>query len=96
MWASVFAEHIGFCVWSLRSALVLFMTPKAGFTISTADKFLPTSLVTLVGSLVRLGRAVRRDQGRDRLRHLRRRTCRAGGVARGDRSESQTSPRQAC
>lgn len=55
MWASVFAEHIGFCVWSLWSVLVLFMTPKAGFAISTADKFLLTSLVTLVGSLVRPG-----------------------------------------
>jgi NNP family nitrate/nitrite transporter-like MFS transporter len=55
MWASVFAEHIGFCVWSLWSVLVLFMTPAHGFTISTADKFLLTSLVTGVGSLVRPG-----------------------------------------
>ncbi|MGH3210745.1 MAG: nitrate/nitrite transporter [Trebonia sp.] len=55
MWTSVFAEHIGFCLWSLWSVLVLFMTPKNGFTVSTADKFLLTSLVTLVGSLVRPG-----------------------------------------
>ena len=55
MWTSVFAEHIGFCVWSLWSVLVLFMTPKNGFSVSTADKFLLTSLVTLVGSLVRPG-----------------------------------------
>jgi MFS transporter, NNP family, nitrate/nitrite transporter len=55
MWASVFAEHIGFCVWSLWSVLVLFMTPKNGFVVTTADKFLLTSLVTLVGSLVRPG-----------------------------------------
>src|SRR5579859_4303457 len=55
MWTSVFAEHIGFCMWSLWSVLVLFMTPKNGFAISTADKFLLTSLVTLVGSLVRPG-----------------------------------------
>lgn len=55
MWASVFAEHIGFCVWSLWSVLVLFMTPKNGFSVSTADKFLLTSLVTLVGSAVRPG-----------------------------------------
>jgi NNP family nitrate/nitrite transporter-like MFS transporter len=55
MWTSVFAEHIGFCVWSLWSVLVLFMTPQHGFTISTADRFLLTSLVTLVGSLVRPG-----------------------------------------
>jgi NNP family nitrate/nitrite transporter-like MFS transporter len=55
MWTSVFAEHIGFCVWSLWSVLVLFMTPKNGFSVSTADKFLLTSLVTLVGALVRPG-----------------------------------------
>ena len=55
MWTSVFAEHIGFCVWSLWSVLVLFMSPKNGFSVSTADKFLLTSLVTLVGSLVRPG-----------------------------------------
>jgi MFS transporter, NNP family, nitrate/nitrite transporter len=55
MWTSVFAEHIGFCMWSLWSVLVLFMTPKNHFTVSTADKFLLTSLVTLVGSLVRPG-----------------------------------------
>ncbi len=55
MWTSVFAEHVGFCLWSLWSVLVLFMTPKNGFTISTADKFLLTSLVTLVGAAVRPG-----------------------------------------
>jgi MFS transporter, NNP family, nitrate/nitrite transporter len=55
MWTSVFAEHVGFCVWSLWSVLVLFMTPKNGFSASTADKFLLTSLVTLVGALVRPG-----------------------------------------
>ena len=55
MWSSVFAEHIGFCVWSLWSVLVLFMTPKNGFTVPTADKFLLTSVVTLTGSLVRPG-----------------------------------------
>jgi len=57
MWTSVIAEHVGFCVWSLWSVLVLFMTPKSGFGLSTADKFLLTSLVTLVGSLVRPGYA---------------------------------------
>ena len=66
MWTSVFAEHIGFCVWSLWSVLVLFMTPKNGFSVSTADKFLLTSLVTLTGSLVRpgYGWAVTRFGGR--------------------------------
>ena len=53
MWTSVFAEHIGFSVWSLWSVLVLFMTPKAGFALSPGDKFLLVSLVTLAGSLVR-------------------------------------------
>jgi NNP family nitrate/nitrite transporter-like MFS transporter len=66
MWTSVATEHIGFCVWSLWSVLVLFMTKKSGFTLSTADKFLLTSLVTLVGSLVRpgYGWAVTRFGGR--------------------------------
>lgn len=66
MWTSVFAEHIGFSMWSLWSVLVLFMTAKNGFTISTADKFLLTSLVTLVGSSVRpvYGWAVTRVGGR--------------------------------
>ena len=66
MWTSVFAEHIGFCVWSLWSVLVLFMTPKNGFSVSTADKFLLTSLVTLTGALVRpgYGWAVTRFGGR--------------------------------
>ncbi len=53
MWTSVFAEHIGFSVWSLWSVLVLFMTPQTGFALSAGDKFLLVSLVTLVGSLVR-------------------------------------------
>jgi NNP family nitrate/nitrite transporter-like MFS transporter len=53
MWTSVFAEHIGFSVWSLWSVLVLFMTPKAGFALSAGDKFLLVSLVTLVGASVR-------------------------------------------
>ena len=57
MWTSVFAEHIGFSVWSLWSVLVLFMTPKAGFALSPGDKFLLVSVVTLVGSLVRPGYA---------------------------------------
>jgi len=66
MWTSVATEHIGFCVWSLWSVLVLFMTKKSGFPLSTADKFLLTSLVTLTGSLVRpgYGWAVTRFGGR--------------------------------
>jgi NNP family nitrate/nitrite transporter-like MFS transporter len=53
MWTSVFAEHIGFCVWSLWSVLVLFMTKKSGFSLTPGDKFLLVSLVTLVGASVR-------------------------------------------
>jgi NNP family nitrate/nitrite transporter-like MFS transporter len=66
MWTSVFTEHIGFCVWSLWSVLVLFMTPKTGFALSAGDKFLLASVVTLVGSAVRplYGYAVTRFGGR--------------------------------
>ncbi len=66
MWTSVFAEHTGFCVWSLWSVLVLFMTGKTGFTLTAADKFLLVSLVTAVGSVVRpgYGYAVTRLGGR--------------------------------
>lgn len=66
MWTSVLSEHIGFCVWSLWSVLVLFMTKKSGFALTIGDKFLLTSLVTLVGSLVRpyYGYAVTRFGGR--------------------------------
>ena len=66
MWASVFVEHIGFCVWSLWSVLVLFMSPKTGFHLSPGDKFALASVVTLVGSAVRplYGYAVTRLGGR--------------------------------
>ena len=53
MWNSVFAEHLGFCVWSLWSVLVLFMSKKTGFALSPGDKFLLVSVATLVGSAVR-------------------------------------------
>ncbi|MGA5582783.1 nitrate/nitrite transporter [Streptomyces thermodiastaticus] len=52
LWFSVLSEHIGFSVWTLWSVLVLFMGPEYGLT--AADKFLLTSLVTLVGSVVRV------------------------------------------
>ncbi|HEV2376152.1 MAG TPA: MFS transporter [Streptosporangiaceae bacterium] len=66
LWTSVFAEHIGFSVWSLWSVLVLFMTKNSGFHISPGDKFLLVSVVTLVGSAVRpgYGLAVTRLGGR--------------------------------
>jgi NNP family nitrate/nitrite transporter-like MFS transporter len=49
---SIFAEHIGFAIWSLWSVMVLFMGPKYG--ISVADKFLLTSTPTLVGAVFRI------------------------------------------
>ncbi len=51
---SVFAEHLGFSVWSLWSVLVLFMTPAAGFSLAPGQKFLLVSLVTLAGALLRV------------------------------------------
>lgn len=63
---SVFAEHIGFAVWSMWSVLVLFMTPENGFALSADDKFLLVSVVSLVGAALRLpyGFAVTRFGGR--------------------------------
>lgn len=49
---SVLCEHIGFSVWTMWSVLVLFMGPEYGLT--PADKFLLTSVVTLVGAAVRV------------------------------------------
>ncbi|WP_333763148.1 nitrate/nitrite transporter [Streptomyces sp. IBSBF 2390] len=49
---SVLCEHIGFSVWTMWSVLVLFMGPEYG--LSPADKFLLTSVVTLVGAVVRV------------------------------------------
>ncbi|MFG2885379.1 nitrate/nitrite transporter [Streptomyces sp. NPDC048297] len=49
---SVLSEHIGFSVWTLWSVLVLFMGPEYGLT--PADKFLLTSMVTLVGAAARI------------------------------------------
>ncbi|MGW2518192.1 nitrate/nitrite transporter [Streptomyces sp. NPDC001617] len=49
---SVLSEHIGFSIWTVWSVLVLFMGPEYGLT--PADKFLLTSMVTLVGAVVRV------------------------------------------
>ncbi|MFJ8711649.1 nitrate/nitrite transporter [Streptomyces violaceus] len=49
---SVLSEHIGFSIWTLWSVLVLFMGPEYGLT--PADKFMLTSMVTLVGAVVRV------------------------------------------
>lgn len=52
LYFSVLSEHIGFSIWTLWSVLVLFMGPEYGLT--PADKFLLTSVVTLVGAVVRV------------------------------------------
>ncbi|GAA3541045.1 nitrate/nitrite transporter [Amycolatopsis ultiminotia] len=52
LWFSVFAEHIGFSIWTLWSVIVLFMGPDYGF--SAADKFLLVSTPTLIGAIMRL------------------------------------------
>ncbi|MFF0226120.1 nitrate/nitrite transporter [Streptomyces sp. NPDC004629] len=52
LYFSVLCEHIGFSIWTLWSVLVLFMGPEYGLT--PADKFLLTSMVTLVGAVVRV------------------------------------------
>jgi NNP family nitrate/nitrite transporter-like MFS transporter len=49
---SIFAEHVGFSVWSLWSVMVLFMTPAYG--LAPAQKFLLVSVATGVGALMRL------------------------------------------
>jgi NNP family nitrate/nitrite transporter-like MFS transporter len=49
---SVFAEHVGFSVWTLWSVMVLFMTPAYG--LDPAQKFLLVSVATAVGALMRL------------------------------------------
>jgi NNP family nitrate/nitrite transporter-like MFS transporter len=62
---SIFAEHVGFAVWSLWSVMVLFMGPRYG--LSVADKFLLTSTPTLVGAALRIpyNLAVARFGGRN-------------------------------
>lgn len=50
---SVFAEHIGFSVWLVWSALVVFL-PKAGFAFTVDQLFWLVSLPALVGAFVRL------------------------------------------
>ncbi|WP_304450801.1 MFS transporter [Nocardiopsis sp. YSL2] len=54
LWASIATEHLGFCVWSLWSVLVLFMTPESGFAFTGEQKFLLVSAVALVGAVLRV------------------------------------------
>jgi len=55
---SILSEHIGFSVWSLWSVLVLFLTPAYGIShdlkTAAAEKFLLTTLPTVVGSVLRI------------------------------------------
>lgn len=50
---SIFAEHIGFSVWSIWSVMVLFM-PQNVYHIDAAGKFYLVAVPTLVGGLLRL------------------------------------------
>ncbi|MQA77941.1 MAG: MFS transporter [Streptosporangiales bacterium] len=54
LWASIFSEHLGFSTWTMWSMLVLFMTPENGFGLDVAQKFLLTSMVALVGAVLRV------------------------------------------
>ena len=49
---SILSEHVGFCIWSMWSAFVLFLGPEYGF--DAGQKFLLTTVPTLVGALARI------------------------------------------
>ncbi|HUR74834.1 MAG TPA: MFS transporter [Sporichthya sp.] len=60
---SIFAEHIGFSIWTMWSTLILFLGPKYGFNPNApgssassvaADKFLLVTLPAGVGATLRL------------------------------------------
>src|SRR6201993_1615755 len=50
---SIFAEHVGFFVWSIWSVMVLFM-PQNVYHIDAAGKFFLVAMPTLVGAILRL------------------------------------------
>ena len=50
---SIFAEHVGFSVWSIWSVMVLFM-PQNVYHIDVAGKFFLVAMPTLVGAILRL------------------------------------------
>ncbi|GLB64655.1 MFS transporter [Dietzia sp. NCCP-2495] len=50
---SVFAEHVGFSVWTLFAVLVLFM-PEEVYGLDAPDKFLVSAVVTLTGAVLRV------------------------------------------
>jgi MFS transporter, NNP family, nitrate/nitrite transporter len=52
LWFSILAEHIGFSVWLLWSALVVFL-PQAGFDFTEDQLFWLLAVASLVGATVR-------------------------------------------
>ncbi|MFY9916962.1 MAG: MFS transporter, partial [Mycobacterium sp.] len=50
---SIFAEHVGFSIWSIWSVMVLFM-PQATYHVDAAGKFYLVALPTLVGAAMRI------------------------------------------
>ncbi len=50
---SVFAEHVGFSIWSIWSVMVLFM-PAEKYGIDAAGKFFLMAVPTLVGAVLRI------------------------------------------
>ncbi|BBX02709.1 MFS transporter [Mycolicibacterium moriokaense] len=50
---SIFAEHVGFSVWSIWSVMVLFM-PQSIYHIDAAGKFYLVAVPTLVGAVMRI------------------------------------------
>ncbi len=50
---SIFAEHVGFSIWSIWSVMVLFM-PQDVFHIDAAGKFYLVAIPTLVGAFMRI------------------------------------------
>nr|WP_156663038.1 nitrate/nitrite transporter [Mycobacterium sp. 1274761.0] len=50
---SIFAEHVGFSIWSIWSVMVLFM-PQAIYHVDAAGKFYLVALPTLIGAFMRI------------------------------------------
>ncbi|MDA4107940.1 nitrate/nitrite transporter [Mycolicibacterium holsaticum] len=50
---SIFAEHVGFSVWSIWSVMVLFM-PQDVYRIDAAGKFYLVAIPTLIGAVMRI------------------------------------------
>jgi len=49
---SILSEHVGFCIRSMWSALVLFLGPEHGF--DAGQRFLLTTVPTFVGAMARI------------------------------------------